>query len=155
MNLNNNNICSICYENYTDNNKYTLECNHTFHSECIIKWFRHQKQNCPLCNDITLDLNVLNYRQRINTIQEIKSLGRKKKCPKNIKIILNKIKDSKEKYIEASKIYKKFVIDNKQIYKEIYNKQKQLRKNKFKYSRNIEKLEQKLLSIIRLNPIYL
>ena len=66
--------CNICGDLLSNGFTIKTECNHTFHSECIIKWIRHQKQNCPLCNDITLDLNVLNYRQRINTIQEIKSL---------------------------------------------------------------------------------
>ena len=28
------------------NNTYTLECNHKYHSSCIIKWFRSGRNNC-------------------------------------------------------------------------------------------------------------
>lgn len=57
--------CSICIENFDNQNSITLSCNHTFHSECIMKYietefnnYRKQHQNericckqfkCPLC----------------------------------------------------------------------------------------------------------
>jgi uncharacterized Zn finger protein (UPF0148 family) len=41
--------CPICFESIT--NKLTITCNHTFCSECIIKWFRHGNPQCPVCRD--------------------------------------------------------------------------------------------------------
>ena len=42
--------CSICLENYTDNeNIIQLKCTHIFHQECIMKWFQTNQKNCPLC----------------------------------------------------------------------------------------------------------
>ena len=33
-------ICAICLSDINGKDKYTLECNHTFHTDCIVKWFR-------------------------------------------------------------------------------------------------------------------
>ena len=41
--------CYICYE-LINNDKFILECNHTFHKECIKKWFK--KNNYKLCKDL-------------------------------------------------------------------------------------------------------
>jgi hypothetical protein len=50
-------ICSICQEELISNSKtYKLECNHEFHTECIMTWFRSSNQNhskCPTCRDDT------------------------------------------------------------------------------------------------------
>jgi len=62
--MNNNETCSICHENL-ENELYTLpECNHTFHTNCVITWFRMSDctKNCPLCNN-----------NGINTIKDVKN----------------------------------------------------------------------------------
>ena len=49
---NNNDICPICHDVLTDSDIYTIpECNHQFHSKCIIPWFRSDISNgsCPYC----------------------------------------------------------------------------------------------------------
>jgi hypothetical protein len=44
-------ICSICFEPYSKNEKTTLLCAHYFHTHCIEKWFyTREKEICPLCN---------------------------------------------------------------------------------------------------------
>ena len=31
---------------------YTLDCNHKYHTKCIVEWFRKGNAGfCPLCND--------------------------------------------------------------------------------------------------------
>jgi len=42
-------LCPICYDPIT--NKLSISCNHTFCTECIIKWFRHGNPQCPVCRD--------------------------------------------------------------------------------------------------------
>ena len=53
-------ICSICRDDISGFNTCTLpECNHTFHAECLISWFRSPRDwcstdtagygSCPLC----------------------------------------------------------------------------------------------------------
>jgi len=50
--------CCICQTLLSEKNYYPLpECGHIFHTECIISWFRHSKQNCPLCMNIGTVLN--------------------------------------------------------------------------------------------------
>jgi hypothetical protein len=44
------NACSICLSNLKDNIK-TLECNHTFHIDCIDIWYNNNN-TCPLCRKI-------------------------------------------------------------------------------------------------------
>ena len=146
------NICSICYENINieDNNTYTLECNHCYHAACIIKWFRNDHSNCPLCNDATIDTNLC-YYQKIETIEEIKKLGRKKSCPPNIKKTLEKIKKCKVDAKNAATTYTEFRKSNKTL----LNMEHKLRTSKYRKKRQIRLLEYQLLAQITLNPIYI
>ena len=43
-------ICSICIEPIKYQ-LYTLSCGHSFHTHCIVSWFRHKKATCPMCRD--------------------------------------------------------------------------------------------------------
>ena len=48
-------LCAICHENIdlNDGSIYTLpECNHSYHTNCIMTWFRMGKNTCPLCNKV-------------------------------------------------------------------------------------------------------
>lgn len=50
--MNNNNICTICYNKINIEEEKTiikLECNHLFHKKCIKKWLL-LKARCPNCN---------------------------------------------------------------------------------------------------------
>ena len=141
--------CPICLENISDNS-YTLECNHKYHTECIVKWFRNNNNTCPLCKDIQYYSN-LSYWIKIETIQEIKKLGRRKTCPDGIKKILNKIKKVKEE----EKNFRKFFIEFKNKYKEIIKDFINMRKKKYKFSRDISRYERQLLHFIAISPIYI
>lgn len=42
--------CSICLEKYRPGTyKRKLSCGHIFHKKCIDKWFRNDKNECPMC----------------------------------------------------------------------------------------------------------
>jgi hypothetical protein len=59
-------VCSICYEALSEKSIYEIkECNHIFHSDCLIQWFRSgNKSSCPNCrNDEGL---IVNTTQRHN-----------------------------------------------------------------------------------------
>ena len=56
--------CPICYESILEDEAcHTLECNHTFHCSCIIKWLR-QNTACPMCRDTGPQLDALTIHQR-------------------------------------------------------------------------------------------
>jgi len=46
------NNCTICLDNFEDNEKIILlECNHNFHKNCIEKWLKEYSYKCPLCRN--------------------------------------------------------------------------------------------------------
>ena len=46
------NKCIICMENYEIGDEVeTLPCFHLFHKECIDKWFKSNKDSCPICKN--------------------------------------------------------------------------------------------------------
>ena len=48
---NENDICSICLENFVKKDKIiTLDCEHYYHDDCITNWLK-KDQSCPLCRE--------------------------------------------------------------------------------------------------------
>lgn len=45
--------CSVCITDFKKDDMVSLlnECNHVFHTECIIEWGKY-KQECPLCRSV-------------------------------------------------------------------------------------------------------
>lgn len=46
-----NDICTICHEDINGDLDVSInKCSHSFHTQCINKWFRHTlNRSCPLC----------------------------------------------------------------------------------------------------------
>jgi hypothetical protein len=102
-------LCSICYQNMEDN-IYTSECNHKFHNNCIISWFRISPR-CPLCNSQPL----VKTRYHNETIfSKIINYSRRKNADKQVVKIVNKYK-KKQEYLDAKKIAINFKRENKAI----------------------------------------
>jgi len=146
-------ICSICYEPLenieTSNKIYSLECNHKFHTDCIMKWFRNKNSSCPLCND---SINYeLNYTDKITAINDIKKLGRTKNCPTKIKQILLKLKKNKIKQKETQLEFKNF----KNTYKNELKQYSKLKSDRWKFSRKKRQIERELIGFVKINPIYI
>jgi len=53
ININNTNEeCMICREELQCSQCYTLpECNHTYHTNCLVSWFRNGDSRCPYCGN--------------------------------------------------------------------------------------------------------
>jgi hypothetical protein len=53
LNINNvNEECMICKDELSCGQCYTLpECNHTYHTHCLISWFRNGDSRCPYCGN--------------------------------------------------------------------------------------------------------
>ena len=42
--------CSICMMEMKKGEKYTkLSCNHGFHTDCVMQWFKEYNYKCPVC----------------------------------------------------------------------------------------------------------
>lgn len=42
--------CAVCLEAFTQGGEpYLLDCQHTFHAACLVRWFQGGARTCPLC----------------------------------------------------------------------------------------------------------
>ena len=147
-----NHLCSICYENIDDNkSSYSLECNHIFHTDCIMKWFRLKNENCPLCNSNEIDTTNLKYGIKLECIKEIKKLYKKKNCPIKLAKQIEKIKKAEIRRKDYDKEFRLF----KQEYKDLILKYKNYRSKSWQKYCKVKEEENKLLALVELEPIYI
>lgn len=143
-------ICAICHENL-NNELYTLpECNHTFHTNCIMTWFRAPTGNnkCPLCNNAGInklkDLNNLHWsdRQRAEeNYKRVRASSRRKDCPKRILKMIEKLKKIEKQQRDRSKDFKEFKKSKfaDKTVSEIYKEYTQFRRDKWRLYRRIRR----------------
>lgn len=108
-------VCSICYDHGNEEeHTSTLECNHTFHSKCIISWLRQGNTSCPLCRQLeeTTHLYPAHYFGCTNKhkcfmsnenwrrcrFKMMQSFAKSKKCPSELKTAFTKYKMALEKF---------------------------------------------------------
>ena len=53
-------LCPICLQKLSEKDTYKIDCNHVFHTDCIMKWFRVSNGSCPCCAD---NPNIVNMQQ--------------------------------------------------------------------------------------------
>ena len=147
------NICAICHEDL-NNEIYTLpECNHTFHTNCIMTWFRAPtgSNRCPLCNNTGInklkDLDNLHWSERIRAeenYKKVRACYRKKECPKNIKKMIEKLKKLEKQQKDRSKDFKEFKISKQPdlTVNEIHKNYTKFRRDKWRLYRRIRKQKQ-------------
>jgi|SaaInlStandDraft_1057018.scaffolds.fasta_scaffold67352_2 hypothetical protein len=117
MNENVNEVCAICHE-ATKADDYTIpECNHTYHTNCIITWFRMGKNTCPLCNNMGInslkqmdDNTTWAQKQRaFENYKKLRAMSRKKNAPTELKNMVKKLKkleNKKKESVKEKKIFK-------------------------------------------------
>ena len=133
-------LCAICLSPLKeDTDIYQLECNHTFHTDCIMTWFRKSNNGtCPCCLDGPITNNFYyNYYDPWHTnfyIDErykvLKKQSRKKnqeKLKKNVHKISTKESELKQikgdiRDIKKNEDYQRFVNDNRILYRKLNNK---------------------------------
>jgi len=86
--------CVICQEEIADTNEplhILPECNHCFHTNCIISWFRSGNNNCPCCGDKGVNNKKDKRRRRygidFKTLGQLKFLrqySKRKDAPKKL-----------------------------------------------------------------------
>jgi len=140
--------CSICLNSYEeDDNTYILEaCNHKFHTKCIVNWFRHAS-SCPCCRDNTVEqfqeIPAFVLRERA---KELKKISRRADTPKDLKKLVERVKNSEEKIKTKSQELKEY----RKEHKEILSKEKKLLRQKWNLYRT-ERNNERLLGLYNKN----
>jgi hypothetical protein len=154
--------CSICLDIMSDQNKYCIEeCNHEFHSKCLINWFRSGKNTCPICRGIGNEYNYkksdmlfklkLKYGEKNkNSPKEftkivktyLKHKENVKKIEKERKLVLKELKDIKKN--EAKKLsYYDFIRLRRELLKksnQLWSKLRKERNKKYDLEISIENI---------------
>ena len=115
-----NDVCSICLDSFNNDiqNHTLIECNHTFHSTCLIGWLR-VKSGCPLCRGVS---NYDQYHRSNGVVfRHILSFCKSKKNnSKKLKRMYKTYEKSRDSHEEHKKILKKFKDENKDVFKMYY-----------------------------------
>lgn len=115
-----NEICSICWDNLHNNTEihHIRECNHNFHSSCLITWLRNNTySNCPMCRGVST--NLIRQRSGGNILRHILSFCKSKKnTSKKLKKIYLKYEKIRNEFNLSRKKYKEFKTQHKDILKE-------------------------------------
>ena len=146
-------ICAICHEDLNDE-LYTLpECNHTFHTNCIMTWFRAPTGNnkCPLCNNSGVnklkDWDNLHWTERQRAeenYKRVRASSRRKDCPKNILKMIKKLIELETLQKDRYKNFKEFKKSKQPdlLVNDIWKKYKYFRSTKWRLHRRIRRQKQ-------------
>ena len=156
------NVCAICLSGYEQNEQneqneqdiHVLPCNHSFHCECIIKWFRSSTGKCPLCNDnpysdSVLNENNINFHFSQGYVDErydlLQKLSTKTKAPSKLKKEMIKMKSMNKDYKFFCKELKQY--EKTEEVKLINKNLRKYRKDNWKFKRNIVKQKHKIVAM--------
>jgi hypothetical protein len=97
--------CSICHEALVNEPFYTLpECNHSFHTNCIMNWFRNE-HTCPVCRSF-------GYQSRVESYTSVKKLSRQHNAPKEVTKYVNTVNRMEARYNSYKKELESFYQKN-------------------------------------------
>ena len=135
--------CSICLDNINSLPTYKLpECNHNFHSNCLIGWLRINN-GCPICRG-TDNMNSLNYRSNGTIFRHILSFCKSKKN-KSLKL-----KRVYKKYLRLKENYhtkNKECIDFEKLNKKILTERRKTIQAKYTAWRIFRTIEREISSL--------
>ena len=144
----NEDVCPICLDNLEGKPTYKIQCGHTFHTDCIMKWFRSSSGNCPCCLDNPNNdkkiyqpifygyWNIKFIESRCNVIKKYNQ-----KNPGNISMEkkFEKLKKYKDEISELKNEKKEFL--NNSDVKEIKKKEKDINRKVIRKDQQIKKLK--------------
>ena len=142
-------ICTICRHDISGFNTTILECNHIFHSECLIHHFRCPREwsyshegfgTCPLCRQGPLGGKSTSSNTTKGRIALIKRLARKNTVHPQITKSILKLKNTIKKEEEARKMYRNYGKKHGPIMKEY----KRLRRQRWRSCRLVRRAETEL-----------
>ena len=54
--------CPICYVDIREDDIYKTYCDHSFHEECILRWFQYS-HSCPMCRTSKFEIPIKEYEK--------------------------------------------------------------------------------------------
>ena len=130
-------LCAICVTN-NDNQWHKLNCNHEFHTTCILKWFRQGGSTCPCCR--CSDESNLGYFDVKARSAYLRSASRRKNAPIKLRSMVKNIQVLEEKFRALGKIRKKY----KHRHKKVLGTVRRQNGQRWRLSRRIHLLRRKI-----------
>tara|TARA_Y100000389_G_C17463982_1_gene523985 strand:- start:468 stop:986 length:519 start_codon:yes stop_codon:yes gene_type:complete len=127
-----NNDCSICLQSLSSSNNYTIpDCGHTFHTNCIITWFRTSNSTCPYCRSSGNNTEDSRYDQ-MGRYNMIRCIAKRKNAPKHLKKLVNKLVIFNKRTAQKRKEYNAWKRSSEgKKFKELVNKSRKLSVSKW------------------------
>ena len=146
-------ICMICRESINLFQIYKLpECNHEFHTHCIVTWFRSGDSSCPCCRNKGINYTdktlYSNYKYSWNrygdnpVFKELKKISKNKDCPQILITEFNKLNQLTDKVNLAKKEYQdyqKYIKENSTVYAITRKQIQKLRHAKYSAERAVQR----------------
>lgn len=124
-------MCPICHGDYNEEStpKVTLECNHSFHTGCIIRWFRTpiNEGTCPMCRGVPVcGTSRMCMAQRCSYLRR---RARAKNAPKDLKKRVERLQKMEKQIVEDNRAMKEF--HRREDVKEILAMTRKLRRKRW------------------------
>lgn len=144
-------VCAICMEALDQESEcHTLECGHTFHTVCALKWFRCSQSDgaCPLCKDKRIYLPCV---ERVEGLKMLQQLCRRKACPSQLK----KMNDNRKRLQSDYKAIAKELVQFKKHNKDFFKKWTDLRRGAWQLGRKVRRCESAMIMFGKMQPIFI
>lgn len=130
--------CTICLNAIGASNKYTSECGHIFHVNCIMNWYRTGHDTCPNCrSDEYVSLRFADAMDRASCLRR---QARKRKAPPRLKKAVLRLRKKEKKKRDAWREYNDFR-------KAHADSLKTLRRLNAKYYRAVDSLDKEMYTL--------
>lgn len=120
------NLCPVCHETMLDNNQIVKldGCSHSFHTACIIPWFRTGNNACPCCRFVP-NYNLVSDRKALYTFN--RKYAQRKNAPRQLKHLVENLRKQENLHHQATREYNVWrQSEEGQLYKTLTKKSRQL-----------------------------
>jgi hypothetical protein len=145
------NMCSICWETFSEENDdtHTLpECNHKFHSNCLITHLRTGNNSCPLCRSISeISYDYSQYSAARTKLDLVIRYSKMKKASNTVVYYVKRYKYFKQLHEKSKKEYTKINREFKAKHREELKKIRIARSNIWKMYRKVNMAKDDILNL--------
>ena len=100
-------MCNICLQENPEEPMTTLECGHSFHTSCILKWFRGPSSTCPMCR--AEPQTILAYPDVIERCRMLRRKAGAKHAPPSLKRAVLALRKAEEDEKNARNEYRAYM----------------------------------------------